>query len=374
MKTFYTGLLIPLIFVTTFAAQGQSGQWNVLKPKNNEVANRNECGMAAINGQLYLLGGGGKPQAVLRFDPATRAWIKLATAPVLMNHFQAVPYNNKIYVLDAFYSGNYPNQLSLPNVSVYDIQKDIWVTGGEIPPARRRAGAGAVAYKGKLYLIAGILHGHASGTTNMFDSYDPETGGWTSLPDAPHIRDHCSAAVINDQLYIAGGRNTSFRDPSNKITFYSQTVLEVDCFDFVTGKWSTLPAKLPLGSGGGALVNLDGVLYYIGGERATDIEINAPRKNTYYLDPSTQGQWTETDNLNYARNGLAAAVLNDKIYVAGGSGGSPGGPGYNLGTQAGKKLDDGKARLQQPSKNTAVKPINTSAQPDKLTMEVFSIK
>ena len=43
---------------------------------------------------------------------------------------------------------------------------------------------------------------------------------------------------------------------------------------------------LPKGSGGGALVNLNNVLYYMGGERATDTERNAPRKNTFYLDPT----------------------------------------------------------------------------------------
>jgi hypothetical protein len=74
-------------------------------------------------------------------------------------------------------------------------------------------------------------------------------------------------------------------------------------------------------------VNLNNILYYMGGERATDTERNAPRKNTFFLDPATSSQWTETDSLHFARNGMAAAVLNNKIYAAGGSGGGMGGPG-----------------------------------------------
>jgi hypothetical protein len=66
----------------------------------------------------------------------------------------------------------------------------------------------------------------------------------------------------------------------------------------------------------------------MGGERATDTERNAPRKNTYFFDPSSSNQWTETDSLHFARNGMAASVLNNKIYAAGGSGG-PGGPPPN---------------------------------------------
>jgi hypothetical protein len=132
--------------------------------------------------------------------------------------------------------------------------------------------------------------------------------------------------VIKDKVYVVGGRNTSYRDPENKIPFFAKTVLDVDVYDFTSGKWSTISARLPLGSGGGNLVNLNNVLYYMGGERATDTERNAPRKNTFFLDPSASNLWTETDSLHFARNGVAAAVLNNKIYVAGGSGGGMGGP------------------------------------------------
>lgn len=369
MKVFYLISSLILLLPWSFFVSGQAGSWKVLKTKT-EVANRGEFGMVAVNGKLYLIGGGsGGPQAVESFDPGTLQWKKLATAPLLMHHFQAVAYNNNIYVLEAFSGGDYPNQVPMSNVYFYDTKKDKWQMGGEMPAARRRAGAGAAAYKAKLYLVAGIQHGHASGTTNIFDMYDPETGIWTPLPDAPHIRDHCSAAIVKDKLYVVGGRNTSFRDPANKITFYSETVLEVDCYDFLTGKWSTLPANLPLGSGGGAVVNLKDVLYYMGGERATDTQINAPRKNTYYLDPSTQNQWTETDSLQYARNGMAAAVLSDRIYAAGGSGGSPGGPGYHLISN----------NTPSPSLDTSIHDPVPQSQPtvrkeNNLTIEVFSLK
>jgi len=306
--------------------QAQSGNWKIVKTKNT-APNCNECGMAAVKGKLYLIGNdGGGTTPVESYDPNTLTWTKLVETPIQMHHFQAVPYKNNIYVLDAFSDGGFPDQVPMANVYSYNTQNNSWEKGGEIPMDRRRAGAAAVEYKGKMYLIAGIQHGHSSGTNNMFDCYDPETKTWTSLPDAPHIRDHCFATVIKDKIYVVGGRNTSYRDPQNKIPFFAKTILDVDVYDFTTGKWSTLPARLPLGSGGGNLVNLNNVLYYLGGERATETERNAPRKNTFYLDPTTSEGWTETDSLNLARNGVAAAVLNNKIYAAGGSGGGPGGP------------------------------------------------
>ena len=324
MKPF-TIICIVSLLSFTFSVNAQEGAWKAVKTINS-APGCSECGMATVNGKLYLVGGDEESaKAVMSFDPATNMWTKLAVAPLRMHHFEAVPYENKVYVLEAFSEGGFPDQVPMANVYSYDTQKDSWEKGGEMPQARRRAGAGAAAYNGKLYLVAGIQHGHSSGTTNMFDSYDPQTQAWNILPDAPHIRDHCSAAVINDKLYVVGGRNTSFRDPENKIPFFAMTVAEVDVYDFKTGQWSTLQPKLPQGSGGGAVVNLNGVLYYMGGERATTTEQNAPRKNTYYLNPLESVSWKETDSLHKARNGMAASVIGNKIYVAGGSGG-PGGP------------------------------------------------
>lgn len=303
----------------------QTTGWQILKTANS-VAGRSECGFAAVNGKLYLIGGDGPAAAVQMLDPLTKTWRQKAMAPVVLHHFQALSFDHKIYVLDAFSDGGFPNQTPASNVYSYDTQTDLWQKGGAIAEYRKRAGAGAAVYKRKLYLVAGITHGHSSGTNNMFDVYDPATGTWDSLPNAPHIRDHAMAAVVKDKLYAAGGRNTSFRDPDNKLNFFSQTVLEVDCYDFKTGQWSTLPYKLPLGTGGGALVNLNDKLYYMGGERATATEQNAPRKNVYYFDPAASDGWIAAPDLKEARNGTGACVLNNKIYLAGGSGGGMGGP------------------------------------------------
>lgn len=326
-KIIYAGILLAAFSFTTLYKQ--TGKWQVLQTTNS-VDGRSECGLAAVNGMLYLIGGDGPAAAVQMLNPVTKTWQQKAMAPVMLHHFQALSINNKIYVLDAFSEGSFPTQTPASNVYIYDTQQDQWQKGGAIPAHRKRAGAGAAVYNGKLYLVAGITHGHTSGTNNMFDVYDPATGTWDSLPNAPHIRDHATAAVIKDKLYAVGGRNTSFRDPENKLNFFSQTVLEVDCYDFKTGQWSTLPYKLPLGTGGGAMVNLNDKLYYMGGERATATEQNAPRKNVYYFDPSVSDGWIAAPGLNEARNGTGACVLNNKIYLAGGSGGGgprPGGAG-----------------------------------------------
>lgn len=352
--------------------QAQGGKWEVVKTVNT-APNCSECGMAAVDGKLYLIGNdGGSTTPVEVLDPGTLIWTKLAETPIIMHHFQAVAYKNKIYILDAFSGGGFPAQVPMGNVYSYDTRNNIWEKGGEIPVERRRAAAAAAEYRGKLYLIAGIIHGHQSGTNNMFDCYDPETKTWTILPDAPHIRDHCFAAVIKDKLFVVGGRNTSYRDPENKVPFFAKTVLDVDVYDFASGKWSTISARLPLGSGGGNLVSLNNVLYYMGGERATETERNAPRKNTFFLNPSASNFWTETDSLHFARNGVAATVLNNKIYVAGGSGGDMGGPppGNNpFGPPPPNQQGDTIKRLPPPGNGP-----NGLVQNHPVDLEVFILK
>ncbi len=356
-------LLFLLLFILT-----SDPHWQILKTANS-VNGRSECGVASVGGKLYLLGGDGPANNVEVFDPSTNTWTKKSVAPVAFNHCQPVGYQNKIYVLAAFSGGGFPNQGNLTGPLIYDIQKDSWQNGADLDSARRRGAAGAALYNGKLYLVCGIQHGHSSGTTDMFDVYDPATNTWTALPNAPHIRDHCAAAVVGDKLYIAGGRNTSYHEPNNFMAFFAKTVLEVDCYDFNTGKWLTPDAKLPLGSGGGSMVNLDGKLYYMGGERATDKEQNRSRKNVYYLDPSTKDAWKEADSLKEARNGMAAAVINHTIYVFGGTGG-PGGPRPGAGNNPPMPMPpDGKDSLHQRPPGSVPHP---PAGPSPL--EIFSEK
>ncbi|WP_214073266.1 kelch repeat-containing protein [Mucilaginibacter sp. dw_454] len=322
MKKRIIALPLLLLVMVAFCTM-DNGAWTLI-PSTNTPPSRNECGFAAVKGKIYLVGGDAPAQPVGIYDPATSSWTKGAMAPSIMHHFQAVGLGDKVYVLDAFSDRNYPNQVPLANAYAYDTKTDNWQALAGLPEGRRRGGAGAAVHNGKLYLVCGILHGHHDGTNGLFDEYDPKANTWTSLPDAPHIRDHSMAVVVKDKLYAIGGRNTSLHDAGNFMSFFDKVVLDVDCYDFKTGKWSTLPAKLPMGTGGGNCVNLDGKIFYIGGERATGTKPNGPQTDVFYLDPETDTQWHPAPSLNKARNGVGAAVYNHHIYIAGGASGDIG--------------------------------------------------
>src|SRR5690606_39742676 len=88
---------------------------------------RHESGMAPANGNLYLLGGRGQ-RPVEEYNPKKDLWTVKTDAPMEMHHFQAVAYNNEIYVLGAF-TGDFPHEKPIPHIYIYNPAKNEWREG-----------------------------------------------------------------------------------------------------------------------------------------------------------------------------------------------------------------------------------------------------
>ena len=155
--------------------------------------------------------------------------------------------------------------------------------GRAVPFPKAAGGAGNAVHEGWIYVACGIVDGHASGTVSWFDEFDPDTRTWRRLHDAPRPRDHFSAVVSEGRLHLLGGRNTSHHEPGNFTAFFGAVIPEADVYGFGTGKWFTLPDRLIV----------------------------------------------QTAALVEGRHGVGAAVLDDGICFATGSGGRGGGPGLS---------------------------------------------
>ncbi len=298
--------------MTVGPAVKKPGKWTMLKT-DGQPDGRHETTFVESRGKFYLIGGR-ESQKIDCFDPETGSWSKMEATSPLIHHFQPVLLNNKIYMVGAM-TGNYPKEPPMSHIQIYDPKKDRWTQGGEIPVERQRGGSGTVVYDGKIYTACGITLGHTSGTNNWFDEYDPVKDTWKKLPDAPHIRDHFHAVVLNDRMYCLGGRNSSYHEPDNFGAFFATVVREIDVYDFKTGEWSTLDTKLPVGSAAAGVALLDGKILYFGGETAK----KGPALNrTWALDPATE-TWTEMAEMNLGRHGSQAIVYDNKVYIAAGS-------------------------------------------------------
>ena len=296
----------------------KTGNWETLECSGAPTG-RHENGFVESGGNFYLFGGRGiKPVEV--FNPETNVWEHRLPTPFEMHHFQAVTIGDTIYVIGCM-TGPYPTESPVENVYMYVPKTDAWIKGPEIPEHRRRGSAGAVVYDGKIYVVAGIQLGHTSGTVAWFDVFDPKTGEWTELADAPNIRDHFHAVVIGNKLYCVGGRNTSYHTDDNFAAFLSAPVQEADCYDFAAKTWSSLEIKLPVGTAAGGIAAIDNIIYYFGGESGQQ----SAHSETQCLDLAT-GAWSFAAPMNRGRHGSAAINFGGALYIAAGSGNKGGGP------------------------------------------------
>lgn len=283
---------------------------------------RHECSFVQAGKHFFLLGGRENAQTLEVYDIESKTWSpKPNSIPKEFNHFQAVSYQGLIWVIGAFQTNDFPTETPADYVWAYDPVKEEWIQGPAIPDDRKRGATGLVMYEDEFYVICGNKDGHNGQYVNLFDKYDPTTGIWTSLPDAPHARDHFHAAVIGDKLYVAGGRLSG--GPGG---IFAPFVAEVDVYDFTSGTWSTLPAasNLPTPRAGTATVAFENELYVIGGEG------NGQAYNTTeVLDPVTNS-WKEIAALNFARHGTQAIASGGAIYIAAGSPQQGGGKQKNM--------------------------------------------
>lgn len=311
-------LLLTLIVIisTSITAKSQSEdlanyRWTKVEAKG-DVTGRHENTFVKYKDKFYLLGGRGT-NPVNVFDPETNTWETRGKSPMEIHHFQGVVYQDAIYLIGAM-TGDYPEEVPTENIWIYYPETDKWEKGPEIPEGRRRGGAAAALNNDKIYMVGGIKFGHTSGTTNYFDSYDLETGQWEVLTDAPHIRDHFPAVVVDDKLYCVGGRNTSVHHPGDFAAFFSATIAQVDYYDFKEEKWYTKKEQLPVPTAAGGMVSIGNNLIYIGGEGRQPTAYN----QTQRLDIST-GKWTQLAPLFTGRHGSSPILHDNKVYIAAGS-------------------------------------------------------
>lgn len=279
---------------------------------------RHEAAFVGFQNRMYLIGGR-RINPVDEYDPATNRWTAKSPTPLELHHFQAVPFQNRIYLMGAM-TGKYPGETPLEKIVVYDPLGDNFVEGHAIPAARRRGGAGAALYHDKIYLVGGITNGHIDGFQPWLDEYDPATGKWRVLPDAPHARDHFQAVVIGDRLYAAAGRTTS---QATKQVF-DLTVEIIDVFDFKSEQWLP-PAecpRVPTPRAGNLAIAIEGKLVIGGGE---SVQRRTAHDEVEVYDPQTN-TWATWPSLQRGRHGSGFVLLGNALYTASGCGNRGGNP------------------------------------------------
>ncbi|CAN0593724.1 unnamed protein product, partial [Ectocarpus sp. 12 AP-2014] len=210
--------------------------WTDYDEDENYTA-RHENSFVQAGDKFYLMGGRESATTIDVYDYTSDSWNSLVnSAPFEFNHFQATEYQGLIWVIGSFKDNAFPTETPAEFVWAFDPANEEWIQGPQIPVNRRRGSAGLVMYNNKFYVVAGNTLGHNGGFVPHFDEFDPATGVWTTLTDAPRARDHFAAVVIGNELYVSGGRLSGGAGGT-----FGPTIQEVDVYDFINQTWSTLP-------------------------------------------------------------------------------------------------------------------------------------
>ena len=179
-----------------------------------------------------------------------------------------------------------------------------------------RAAGGVAAWHGKVIYAGGL---EPDGAVARVDAYDPQTDEWTRLADMPRPREHFHVAVVGDELYAIGGRETFESDGNielDEIAEVDVLDLPADDADLPAAAWRSSVTSLPIPRGGLAVAAVGECIYAIGGERAPG-GIEDVTGVTESYDPVT-GNWRELSSLWTPRHGIQAATIGETIYIAAG--------------------------------------------------------
>src|SRR5581483_8833511 len=159
----------------------------------------------------YSFSSGGTQAVVNRFDPVNNSWSSLPDMPTgaIMPVAVYYPPTNKIYV----FGGENGDTTENFNITrIFDIATSSWSTGANMPDVRSFAAGGYIPATGMIYIVAGYNTGDVTSSQNTTWQYDPVADSWTDLTATdpyPHAAGGFGYGVINDKLYVAGGRDAA---------------------------------------------------------------------------------------------------------------------------------------------------------------------
>jgi N-acetylneuraminic acid mutarotase len=175
-----------------------------------------------------------------------------------------------------------------------------WSMGHAMPLARSEHAVAQL--DGKVWVLGGYPPGRLP--SNLVQVYDPATSRWSLGPTLPQPIHHIMTAVVGGKLYVIGGE-VDGASSGRPATFVAQTWVH----DPAVGGWVARAPMPTARSGGGAAV-IDGKIYVAGGR--------PPGGSAFEVyDPATD-RWEKLPDLPTQRNHLATAAVNGRVVVAGG--------------------------------------------------------
>ena len=314
----FTVLSIAFLWISAGHAQTNAPVWTKAAPP---TLARQELYPEVFDGKIYVVGGLLKPATEFTahfesYDPVKDAWTSLSPLPEARHHITLSNVKGRLYGIGGF-TGGFPDWRAQPTMFIYDPVSNTWTKGIDLPAARAEGVAAVV--DDRIYLIGGRIRAtknarhfndHTDSARN--EVFDPLTKRWSKRADAPSARNSAAVAVIDGKVYVVGGRQFS-KNPDGSARQVNVPNLEV--YDSKLDRWETR-ASMPKAAGGLGATAMNGKLYVFGGEQW--VPEQKVFGDSWVYDPATDA-WTELPPLPTPRHGLGVSAIGNRIFVFGGA-------------------------------------------------------
>ena len=313
-----------LVFVALAAGSAAAGEgkWISLAPfpePGEELAG------AGAGGKLYVFLGI-KPiwrpmGLVYEYDPGTNAWTKKKPMPRPSHHTAITEMNGNISLFGGFVlpESGPPAWVPIGDAWEYDSASDSWRALAPMPTAR--GAAVATAAHGKVYVIGGgaafprdpnqsIHPARPHRSLGTVEEYDPTTNTWRERSPMPTPRNHAAVGAVKGKIYVIGGRlGAAF------ITAFPGNTDLVQEYDPATDGWAN-KTPMPTARSAVAWAVLNEKIYVAGGEVQTP-EYLATFRAFEAFDPATN-TWERLPRMPVPRHGLAGGAVGNRIHLVSG--------------------------------------------------------
>ncbi|XSG76442.1 Kelch repeat-containing protein [Herpetosiphon llansteffanensis] len=264
--------------------------WHTAAPMPNA---RNHLGAATLNGYVYAIGGQylaaestSSQVEVDRYDPSSDSWTRVADLPKGRGHITSSVFevDGRIMVVGGSVNGG-DYGLASADVMLYDPNDNVWMKLTSIPGVRKTP-VGA-AYGNKILVTTG---GYVPNPEMWIGQLEDH---WELARTLPISLGEASGGIIGNKMYLVGESNGA-----------------TAAFDLGANSWNAGLAQRPYKSHSHTAQVWNQRLYLFGGAgtSAGKIQIYQPSSNT----------WSQGAAMPFATMAASSALIDGKIYVAGG--------------------------------------------------------
>lgn len=260
---------------------------------------RSDFGVAIADARLLAVGGmsdGDALKSVAALDLTTATWTALPDLGTARHGAAVAAVGKTVYAIGG--STGASNQITASAESLKLAPRKPqpaaeWRLLPDAPTARLMMAS--TVLDGKIFVAGGML-GHAE-TLDTFESYDPKTGDWETLPSLPVPLHHATATAYRGEVVVIGGASETVTEASNKV------------FAFRNGKWEELPSLQHARAAPSAAV-VDDKIVVVGGQD--------DKKLVTQTEVFDGDSWTTAADMPTPREHLAAVSDGVYVYAVGG--------------------------------------------------------